>query len=313
MYSYTAFELNFLSVLPLPELLPGSEAEPDVMIRIGAVDAPAGLEGPIECYRADAHEIVLTWGTVGALMVRDGKELIIDPVPGIDEASLRVMILGSGLAMLLYQRGLTVLHASAVAVAGRVVAFLADRGWGKSSTAAALCKRGHLLVTDDILALDCPPEGHPLARFAYPQLKLWPETLEALGSRPEDLLPIRPDVDKRAYPLNATPDGSLPLERIYLLGNGSTLEMTSIPAQAVFLEIMRNLYVPDFGSTIFKILNQAAIFGQCARLTQNVTTRLIRRQNDLAGLPDIARLIECDLEHDRPGDLAEPLTLAACL
>jgi hypothetical protein len=55
-------------------------------------------------------------------------------------------------------------HASAVALDGRAVAFVAPSGTGKTSVAAHLVDRGAELVTDDVLALEATDEGltaHP--------------------------------------------------------------------------------------------------------------------------------------------------------
>ena len=76
--------------------------------------------------------------------------------------------------------GLELVHASAVALEDRAVAFVADSGTGKSSLALALLARGAALVTDDVLALEPAPDGgavlaHPgvsMANIAAEQLAL---------------------------------------------------------------------------------------------------------------------------------------------
>jgi ABC-type glutathione transport system ATPase component len=75
---------------------------------------------------------------VGAFLVRGGREIMIDAVPGVDARTLRLSLLGPALALVLHQRGRFVLHASTVAVAGSAIAFLGEKGWGKSTIAAAL-------------------------------------------------------------------------------------------------------------------------------------------------------------------------------
>jgi hypothetical protein len=52
-----------------------------------------------------------------------------------------------------YLRGLELLHASAVEVEGRTIAFASITGGGKTSLALALLERGATLVCDDIVAL----------------------------------------------------------------------------------------------------------------------------------------------------------------
>lgn len=72
---------------------------------------------------------------------------------------LGLLASGNLLAMVLALRGETVLHASAVELAGRAVAFVAPSGAGKSTLAALACGRGARFVTDDLLRTAQSPEG----------------------------------------------------------------------------------------------------------------------------------------------------------
>ena len=65
-------------------------------------------------------------------------------------------------------QGLEPLHASAVAIDGRVYGLIAPSGIGKSSTATHLIARGAHFFTDDVLALEQTPAG----LFAHPGLQL---------------------------------------------------------------------------------------------------------------------------------------------
>jgi hypothetical protein len=61
-------------------------------------------------------------------------------------------------------QGLEPFHASAVALSGRAVAFVASAGAGKTSVAAHLVAAGAPLITDDVLALEPTSRGviaHP--------------------------------------------------------------------------------------------------------------------------------------------------------
>lgn len=73
-----------------------------------------------------------------------------------------------------------VLHASAVAVDGRLAAFVGPGGSGKSTTALALAQLGHAIASDDgLLLLQRGQEilGVP----AYAGLRLWPDSESALA------------------------------------------------------------------------------------------------------------------------------------
>ena len=107
---YHAYQLHIRSELALPELVSpeGSMGEPQVTIRLGAVPADglpdARQLGPY--LWADPTRLWLQVPRVARFLIRDGREIVIDPAPGIDEDSLRVFLLGSAFGALLFQRGL---------------------------------------------------------------------------------------------------------------------------------------------------------------------------------------------------------------
>ncbi|MCI0530310.1 MAG: hypothetical protein L0Y56_22930, partial [Nitrospira sp.] len=125
MYRYIAYGLGFQSELILPELVP-SDVPPEVTVHLAEVaPCPRGKTGKANLLSAET--------TVGKFFVVGNDEIVIQPVPGVEEAQLRLFLLGPVMAMLLRQRGLLVLHASAVAIDNGAVAFLGDTGWGKST------------------------------------------------------------------------------------------------------------------------------------------------------------------------------------
>jgi hypothetical protein len=82
--------------------------------------------------------------------------------PGADEGLLPVLIAGALLAVHLMLHHRLVLHASAVQVADRAVAFVGKSGMGKSTLATALCtEEGHPLISDDLLRVDAELLVHP--------------------------------------------------------------------------------------------------------------------------------------------------------
>jgi hypothetical protein len=65
-----------------------------------------------------------------------------------------ILVRGTVMALVLDLRGTPSLHASAVEVDGRAVAFLGPSGVGKTTTAAMFCAAGARLVTDDVLTVE---------------------------------------------------------------------------------------------------------------------------------------------------------------
>jgi hypothetical protein len=292
MFSYTAYGLNIGSYLPLPELAE-TESSADVAIRPGTVLHPAETTQSEQCIWATATEAIFFWEEVGTILVRDGKEIIVDAVPDANPDILRLFLLGSALGTLLHQRGLLVLHGSAVAINGSAIAFLGESGWGKSTTVAALCAQGHQMVADDVLVIDFTTTGNPIVFPGFPQVKLWSDAVTSLGSDPQTLERIRPELDKFAHPYKTNFSlQPIDLKQLYILGVGTVLEIEPIPLQKVFKELVFHSYAVPFLKTAFS--NQDH-FRQCAKLINSVSIARLKRQRDLLALMEIVRLIEADV------------------
>ncbi len=303
---YTAYGLNIQSELELPELIPGGDGS-DITIRLGQLEHPLNADAIEGCLEATPDHVYLYWPDVGTFLVAGGREITIDPTPGTAENTLRLFTLGSGFGVLLQQRGLLVLHASAVAVAGAVVAFIGDKGWGKSTTAASLHARGHTLVTDDLLAITFAADGQPLVLPAYPQFKLWPESVEALGIAPEDLPLIRPELDKRARRISENfAQEALPLRALYVLGGGDELLITPLAPQTGFIHLLRHVYVSRFGTDFLKQTGANQHFFHCTAITRRLPVRAFIRRNDLTQLQAAIDLVEADFAQVIAADQSLP-------
>src|SRR5207237_1355091 len=105
--------------------------------------------------------------------IQGGCAITVDPSPEVTADQLRFYLLTRAFAILLHQRGASVLHGSAVALGGRAAIFLGTWGQGKSTLAEALWRRGHALMTDDVAAVRFTAGG-PEALPSYPQLRRAP-------------------------------------------------------------------------------------------------------------------------------------------
>src|SRR5215210_1387343 len=289
-FSYLAYGLSIKATMPLPELVEG-EGKTEVSIRFGSVVSPTPFESTEKDwghFSLAPEEDYLFWREVGSFLVRGGREIVVDPSPGLDETVLRLFVLGPVLAVLLYQRGRLLLHASAVAVDDAAVLFLGSAGCGKSTMAATLHARGHGLVTDDVAVLQVE-ESLPMLFPAFPQLKLWPEALVSLGDDPEKLPRCNPRLEKRARSAgHRFPSVSLPVKRIYVLDEANTLEILPLQPQEALAELLRHTYgAMGVGST--------SHFFKCASIVDQVTICRLRRQKSLSQLANLAQVIEEDL------------------
>lgn len=105
-----------------------------------------------------------------------------------------VMTTGALLALMLYLRGTTVFHGSAVDVSGRGVGFVGHSGQGKTTLATLFCVEGASVVTDDVLVVDDIVSA-PAIRRGSRELRLRPG-IDQLASQISDAR-IRTSADER--------------------------------------------------------------------------------------------------------------------
>lgn len=193
--------LRVRSDIALPELLPwtGDDRPIDLRIRLG--DVPERLEGrvashPLLQVAEDGHCRFALAAVAAYLVSPDGRQVIIAPVPGAAEAEIRTFLFGTVFAILCLRRGWLALHACCVRVDDKAVAFAGESGVGKSTLAANLWTRGHSLLADDVTVVDMNAPGGPIVLPSFPRVKLWRDSLEALGRTVESLEIVRPALDK---------------------------------------------------------------------------------------------------------------------
>ena len=292
VHAYRAFGLGIRSALPLPELQPCAAAA-DVTVRFGRLGAaPAQpAAGQLGCW-AKPGEFLLCDAGIATCLVRDGREVILEPRPGVEPSRLRLFIMGWVMSAILYQRGLLLLHGSAVAVHGSVAAFLGGRGIGKSTLASALYARGHRFVADDLLAIAAAPEGAAVYA-AFPHSKLSADAIRSLGGIPNEAARYHPASVKRAWPVGRDfPDERLPLAAVFVLSDGDDERIVPLRVHAGVWELVRHAYalrlVDASGAT-------AAHLRQCTEVARRARICRLLRRRSLTRLDDTARLVEQEL------------------
>jgi hypothetical protein len=307
VFSYLAYGLRILSPIPLAPLSvlpPLSPEEADVVVHLNAAtEAPPGASanpyGEAALMEADAESATLAWAGVGQFVVRNGREVVITPTAGCEEHSLCLFFIGPVLATLLHQRGMLVLHASAVLVDGEAVAFLGGSGWGKSTLAGAFYSRGYTMMSDDLVAV-CFDGERLVAMPGFPQLKLWPESATALGDDAGALPQLHAHSDKRARRLHERyATEAAPLAQICLLDWGENLQMVALNSQDALLQLMAHSYCAALIDTSFAPQH----FKQCAEVASRIPVARLTRPNSLPLLPEIVKLIvsRCHPEeHEAP-------------
>lgn len=298
MFVYSAFGLIIHSYLALPELDPVKydlkEEAADVLIRRETIDrAPEVPEGEVRGIRAEGRAVYITWPGIGRFLVRDGREILVDPDPDVSEDVLRLFILGTSIAVLLHQRqDMAVFHASAVSYSDSALVFAGHRGAGKSGMAAAFHADGSQLLADDVAAIDLS-RGSPIVLPGFPFMKMWPDTLAALGHQPEALPKLRPEIEKRGYRIaNGFSKESVPLRAIFILGQGETITIERLHGQDALFGLMSFWYAARFGSKVIQIMGLSDHFQRCARLVNEVPIYLLAKPDAQEALLESAKQVK---------------------
>jgi len=181
------YGLTIDSDIALPEL-PESDAVAQITIRRGTLTA-AGA-GWFDIWpHSDRDRSVRAIRTAAGYRIRFGEEPVFDvtrrgaivyDAAGCEPALLRHLLIDHVVPLWLSLDAL-VLHASGVAFADGISAFVGPGGVGKSTLALALARTGHRIVSDDGLLLRAEG-GRFTATAAYQGVRLWSDSAAALGA-----------------------------------------------------------------------------------------------------------------------------------
>ncbi|WPP40624.1 aldolase [Paenibacillus hunanensis] len=200
---YEAFGLAIQSEIPLPELPPVSHAgkNVDVTVRLASLSRWDAIVSSRDTNFSNQTEgFVFRMPDTATFCVQNGSTITIDPLPGVSTEKLRLFVLGTCMGVLLMQRGLFPLHGSALSIDGRAYAFVGQSGAGKSTLAASFLQSGYSLISDDVIAISYE-NGVPLVYPAYPQQKLWQESLDHFGQSSSGYSALHDEYDKFAIPV----------------------------------------------------------------------------------------------------------------
>jgi hypothetical protein len=229
---HRCYGLTIESDLPLPDLGPGEPAvgPADVTIRRSRVgEPPAGATVlPLGLWR-DTGVIGLHVPEVASFLVRAGREILVDAADGADPSTVRLFLLGTAMGALMVQRGHLVLHGNAFRVGDACAVVVGHSGSGKSTLAAELQRRGHDVLSDDVVPVD--RDGNALP--GYPRIKLWEDAVVRLGVDSSSLERVARAVDKFQLPIERARSETLPLRWVYVLERHAGTELEITPARGM--------------------------------------------------------------------------------
>lgn len=280
MFRYSWFLLSIHSEIELPYLPPGGP-DADVIIRLGSVSQtrPSG----------SVKEEIAINDLAGTFLIKQGREIVVDPVPGADPALLQVLLAGRMMAFLLRQRGWLPLHASGVLLGGKAVLFLGASGAGKSTVAAAFHARGHQVITDDVGPVRMAEGGECVLRPAGPVLRLRDDSRAVFeGTEPQRDF----QWDKHAFDVSRSHQAGLaPVRIIYVLEDGESLRQELVRPLSAATLLSRTSFFKH------RRMDKEALaihLRDCSAVASAVPVFRLTRRRSLTALPDLVSWIEAE-------------------
>lgn len=294
MHAYSAFGLCIHSDIELSGFALGS-GPPDITIKHKNLRV-VRTEGE-ETYGdiVSGHMQYEGWDLDLLFRLEEGARIFYHSLRPIPEETLRSFVQGAYLAAALRQRGLLVLHGSAVSDGDRAVAFLGNSGWGKSTLATYFCDRGYRLITDDVMVVS-PGSGSEPARVppGVKQVRLRPPAAERLIADHEALPLVTPVSPKRLHLIEGETKRALPLVKVYVLqrATAEANRICPIERQHVPLHLVAHTHATNWITDPRHVRDH---FEQCTRLAKHTPIALLERRLSLDELPAIFDLVQEDV------------------
>jgi hypothetical protein len=301
VHSYRICGLSVASDIVLPGVIAGKpDSVPEVTIRYGEVPRAlpdANMVGPT--WQIAGKRFLLDVPNIARFLLENGNRIVFAPESEASAEEVPIFILGTVFGILLHQREQIVLHASAVEVNGRAVAFCGSSGAGKSTLAAALAQRGYRLLTDDVCAITLSSKGAPMVHPDGRQLKLWAEAIEKLQLQHLRGARVSGRLEKFYVEPRRATNKPLPVGAIYMLREAVPsyrpgVEPTNVVDAAVLLRnnAYRPLLVAPFKQT-------EDYFHAAAQIASQAGFFILTRPRDFAAVPAVVSWLERGLRPNK--------------
>ncbi|MGM8211564.1 aldolase [Virgibacillus sp. W0430] len=203
-YIYSAFGLTISSEFCMPELECAKHQE-SIDLLIQKTDLrPVWEQIKQDTKRFVVHNNVCYFEVpnLAIYAIKDGTQIYVSPMDGVEENRLRIYLLSSCMAAVLIQRQILPLHGSAIEIDGKAYGIVGSSGAGKSTIGSAFLRKGYPLISDDLIAITFNKQHIPYVTPAFPQQKLWHDSLHYAGMDAVQYNPLVNGGSKYAIPIN---------------------------------------------------------------------------------------------------------------
>ncbi|MEW9699892.1 aldolase [Paenibacillus sp. SI8] len=280
---YKAFGYYLESDIALPELqeVGDHNAEVDISVQIkDLTETWSELSTPPRKLVVQENLVMFEISETAIFSVVGGRDIFVSPAIGADVDKIRLYLLGTCMGAILLQRKVLPMHGSAVVVDNKAYAFIGDSGNGKSTLASAFLQRGFRLLSDDVIAVSLGEGNIPYVTPAYPQQKLWQESLDFFGMQADQFRPVFDRETKFAIPVRSQfSTEALPLAGVFELVKTDSAEVELKPIQKLerlhllYRHTYRNYLLANSGLTEWHFHTTTSIVNKidCFQLRRPVT------------------------------------------
>lgn len=189
---------------------------------------------------------VLHWENIATFQVLSPNHLGYKRL-GEDDDVFRLFVLSEALGLMLLQKGLFLLHGSAVKVKDQALVFLGRPGAGKSTTLAAFAQQNHPILSDDLTAIGFNATGQPCVLPGFPQVKIWENSVDNLGFDKKSLQPAFEGHNKFLYqqPLSLFPTEPVVLKKVIILQRPYSAKIGTVKFTESPLEFTQHFPLPS--------------------------------------------------------------------
>jgi len=253
-----------------------------------------------------ADGYVLSFAELADFVIdKSGEQIVCCNARGdVSLETIRHLLIDQVLPLVVNLRGHEALHATAVATRRGVCAFTGPAGSGKSTLAASFVLSGNPLVCDDCLALS---EGAAIMALpGYPGLRLWDDSVQALGANSPKLKPVAQYTTKSRLRNHSRRadfcSTTRRLARIYLLRRAragkrsARVTIEELAPGDALMGLVKAAYR-------FDITDRAMLkrqFHFLSRVAQQVPVKRLIMPDDFSALAEVRRIVLQDLS-EGPG------------
>lgn len=248
----------------------GEPLDGDIDLRVEAGEG--GLRTP--------ESLEMEWPGLVRVHAQAGRRIWVTPVGRLSERAVAEMICGPVIAVALAQRGLFVLHGSAVEIGGRVVAMCGHSGAGKSTMAAMFAAVGARSFSDDVTPLATDADAAGVEAVAGP-------TLAKLAAIPPAARPFLRELGAEAlgektlcaWVNAALPGERAPLAAVLLVEDAPEVSLVPLRGQEALSELLRFSFCLTTGGA----RRQAQHLQAAAHIAAQVPVMRWQRSRSFAG------------------------------